>query len=229
MIASAASFTGSLSTADLHTGFLPLLPKIVTHARITFRRDRCRARKEEAIQECVSLAWKWYISLSERGKDVTQFPMVFVYLVVKAVRCGRRFCGQEKAHDVLSSQAQRRHGFTVESLPISTRTAFEDLYAAPHGQRHLDAFEERLQDNTQTPVPDQVQFRIDFPAWLQTLTARERRLIRAMAQNERTKDLSRRFEVSAARISQLRREFELGWTSYCDDGEEDMATACLPR
>jgi hypothetical protein len=103
----------------------------------------------------VSVAWKWYISLSERGKDVTQFRMVFIYLVVKAVKCGRRFCGQEKAHDVLSSQAQRRHGFTVESLPISTRTSFEDLYAAPHGQRHLDAFEERLQDNTQTPVPDQ--------------------------------------------------------------------------
>jgi hypothetical protein len=106
----------------------------------------------------VSVAWKWYISLSERGKDVTQFRMVFIYLVVKAVKCGRRFCGQEKAHDVLSSQAQRRHGFTVESLPISTRTSFEDLYAAPHGQRHLDAFEERLQDNTQTPVPDQVQW-----------------------------------------------------------------------
>jgi hypothetical protein len=81
-------------------------------------------------------------------------------------------------------------------LPASTRTSYEDLYGDVHGQRRLDAFEERLQDNTRSPVPDQVAFRIDFPAWLNTLTPRERRLIREMARDERTKDLSRMFELS---------------------------------
>ena len=61
---------------------------------------------------------------------------------------------------------------------------------------------------------DQAAFRIDFPAWLGTLTGRERRLIRAMARNERTKDLSRQFEVSPARISQLRRAFHLDWLHF---------------
>ncbi len=66
-----------------------------------------------------------------------------------------------------------------------------------------------------------MQFRIDWPAWLATLTARERRLIRAMAQNERTKDLSRQFDLSPARISQIRREFREDWTRFC--GERDEA------
>jgi hypothetical protein len=38
-----------------------------------------------------------------------------------------------------------------------------------------------------------------------------------MARGERTKDLSRRFEVSPARISQLRREFQRGWSKFCGD------------
>jgi hypothetical protein len=81
----------------------------------------------------------------------------------------------------------------------------------------MDAFEERLQENMVTPIPDQVQFRLDFPAWLDTLTPRERRLIKEMSQNERTKDLSRRFDLSPGRISQMRREFAWSWQRFCGD------------
>ena len=49
-----------------------------------------------------------------------------------------------------------------------------------------------------------------------------------MAHNERTKDLSRQFELSPGRISQLRREFRDGWLRY--HGEEILprrrAAAC---
>jgi hypothetical protein len=103
------------------------------------------------VAECVALAWRWYARLNERGKDVRPFVMVFVYLVARAVKSGRRVAGTEKAGDVLSEQAQRRHNFTVESLPVSSSAAHEDLYAGPHGQRRHDAWEERLQDNTVTP------------------------------------------------------------------------------
>jgi hypothetical protein len=91
------------------------------------------------------------------------------------------------------------------------------VYSSPHGQALFDAFEERLRDNTTTPVIDQVQFRIDWPEWLKTLTGRERRIIRAMALNERTLDLSREFELSPARISQLRREFRDDWQRFLGD------------
>src|SRR5262249_11503739 len=99
----------------------------------------------------------------------------------------------------------------------------ETLHGTVLGQRRQDAFEERLRDNTVTPVPDQVCFRIDFPAWLGTLTPRERRIIREMSNNERTLDLSKRFEVSPARISQRRREFHDDWKRFC--GERDEAAS----
>jgi hypothetical protein len=200
--------------AVLHARFLRLLPKIETHARIAFRGVRCPVKKEDRVAECVALGWKWFLRLSEQGKDVFDFPMAFAALVARAVRCGRKLCGQERAGDVLSFVAQQRHGFRVELLPTSTRNPHEQLYATPHSQALLDAFEERLRDNTQTPVADQVAFRIDFPAWLQTLTGRERRLVRAMACNERTKNLSKQFALSPGRISQLRREFRDSWRRF---------------
>ena len=212
----------------LRNQFLALLPRLELHARITFRGVRCPDRRADAVAETVALAWKWHVRLAERGKDVTRFPAAFAALAARAVRCGRRLCGQELAKEVLSPVAQRTHGFRVEHLPASTRSPHEQLHATPQGQALLDAFEERLRDNTLTPVPDQVAFRIDFPNWLRTLTGRERRLVRAMAHNERTKDLSRQFELSPGRISQLRREFRDGWLRY--HGEEILprrrAAAC---
>jgi hypothetical protein len=125
------------------------------------------------------------------------------------------------AKDPLNPATQGRHGFHVEPLPVAPRAGHERLYSAPRGQELHDAFEERLRDNTITPVLDQVQFRIDFPAWLTTLTGRERRLVRAMARGERTLDLSRQFDLSPSRISQLRREFQEGWLRFIAGPEED--------
>lgn len=216
MIASTHS-SGTPSVNDpLHARFLVLLPRIERHAQIYFRNEKCPIKKADFVAEMVALCSKWIVRLAEQGKDGFRFPMALARYAAWAVKSGRRLAGQEKAKDVLSPVAQQRHGFRVESLPISTRVAWDQLYGIVGGQRLTDECEERLRDNTQTPVPDQVAFRIDFPAWLSTLTGRERRLIRAMIRNERTKDLARRFELSPGRISQLRREFQQGWRRFCD-------------
>jgi hypothetical protein len=217
-----------LSSSVDHSAFLALLPRIELHARITFNRVKCPATREDRVAECIAVAWKWYARLNERGKDVNQFVMVFVSLVARAVKSGRRVAGMEKAKDVMSEQAQRRHGFTVERLPASSSATHEELYGDPNGQRRHDAWEERLRDNTVTPPDEQAAFRIDFMAWLRSLTPRERRLVRAMAMNERTQDLARQFDVSSARISQLRREFRDGWAAFC--GElTDNGSRCTAR
>jgi hypothetical protein len=200
---------------ELHARFLLILPRVELHGRIYFRHVRCPHKKADAIQEMRCLAWRWFLRLHERGRDPADFLTGFVTLLARAVNSGRRLAGMARAKDVLNAATQRRHGFHVERLPSSTQASHERLYAEVHGQELHDAFEERLRDNTITPVLDQVQFRIDFPAWLRTLTGRERRLIRAMARNERTLDLSRQFEVSPARVSQLRREFFEGWRRFC--------------
>jgi hypothetical protein len=207
----------STHLTHLHAAFLAILPRIELHGRVYFRHVRCPHRRADAIQEMRALAWKWFLRLHERGKDPGDFMKAFTTLLARAVNSGRRLAGMAKSKDVMNPLNQRRRGFRVEPLPSSIRTSHEHLYASPQGQALLDAFEERLRDNTVTPVCDQVQFRIDFPAWLRTLTARERRLICAMARNERTLDLSKRFELSPSRISQLRREFFLDWHRFLGD------------
>jgi hypothetical protein len=42
-------------------------------------------------------------------------------------------------------------------------------------------------------------------------------MIREMANNERTLDLSKEFEVSPSRISQMRREFLDGWKRFIEE------------
>jgi hypothetical protein len=192
-----------------------ILPYVERHAQVVFRHFKCPHRKEDAISECAALAWKWFLRLVRQGKDPAAFPTALATFAARAVRCGRRLARMERPKDVLSPRAQRLYGFTVESLPLSTRTSFENLYSVPHGQKRQDSFEERLRDNTVTPVPDQVCFRLDFPAWVRTRTQRDRRVIEDLIQGERTGDVADKYGLSPGRISQLRRDFMEDWARFC--------------
>ncbi|MGE3807456.1 MAG: hypothetical protein AB7K24_22560 [Gemmataceae bacterium] len=186
--------------ARLQERFLTILPTIETHARISFRHIPCADKRADRVAETVALAFKWFVRISERGKDATRFPTILAGYAVRAVRSGRRVCGQLAHKDVLSERAQQLHGFCVGSLP-----------QCPVLDPNLS---EALQDNRITPVPDQVAFRIDFPTWMKDLGRREQRLVSAMAQSHRTMDLARKFHLSPGRISQLRRELSCSWMSF---------------
>jgi hypothetical protein len=194
---------------ELQVRFLGILPRIEQHAKISFRHVACREKRADLVAETVGLAWRWFQRLAERGKDARQFPSTLASFAAKAVRSGRRVCGQLKPRDVLSERAQQRHGFVVGKIPdFSTESS--------------NPLAEALADNTRSPVPDQVVFRIDFPGWLTTRTHRDRRLIERMAMRERTKDLARQFGLSEARVSQLRLEFHDDWNRF---GDEAMVVA----
>jgi len=113
MVAPAGSTCPELLPADLQERFLAIRPRILVHARIYFRHVRCGGRKADAIAETVALAWKWFVRLARRGKDARRFPSVLASFAARAVRSGRRLCGQERVRDVLSPVAQQRHGFSV--------------------------------------------------------------------------------------------------------------------
>ncbi len=168
------------------------------HARIYFRHVRCYVKKSDLIAEVVALAWKWFLRLSERGKDACRFASVLATFAAKAVRCGRRITGQLKPKDVHSERAQQKRNFTITKLPD-----FSTLSTNP--------LAEALADNTRTPPPDAAAFRCDWPAWLKTRCKRDRHLIRDMMTGERTQVLAKRFQISPARVSQLRREFHDDW------------------
>lgn len=198
------SVSTRLSRADLerlHKRFLALLPRIQLHAQIYFRSVKCPHKKEDCLAETVGLAYQWFLRLAQRGKDAAQFPSALAALAARAVRSGRRLCGQERARDALSWQAQQRHDFTVGKLPD-----FSTLHGTP--------LAEALRDSTRTPPPDAAAFRCDFPAWLATLSERDRRLVQDMAQGERTRHLARTYRLSPARISQKRRAYSTDWKQF---------------
>jgi hypothetical protein len=187
--------------------FLLILPRIELHARIFFRHIKCKVEQQEAIAEVVALSWKWVVRLTQRGKDVQSFVSAIASFAAKAVKSGRRLCGQEKAKDVLSPRAQQRRGFSVGKLPD-----FSSLSSNP--------LMEALIDNTQTPPDEQAAFRIDFPVWLATFSERQRRIIEDLMAGERTLDVSQKYGISSARISQLRREFQQDWQIFCGDAPD---------
>ena len=139
-----------------------------------------------------------------RGRDPAHFPVTFAQLVARSVNSGRRLCGQERARDALSPVCQRRRDFVVAPLPDGTAMVG-------------NVFDDALIDNTRTPVPDQVQFRLDFPRWRRTLGRGRRALMDAMAAGHRTTDLAGMFGLSQGRVSQVRRELCESWRAFCGD------------
>ena len=185
----------------LHARFLMFLPHIEAHAKIYFRDIRCTDKRADLIAETVAVAWKWFIKLEMRGKDVTQFVSALATFAARAVRSGRRLAGVEKAKDAMNPRTQRHRGFFVERLPdVNTRSA--------------NPLTEALTDNTVTPPPDAAAFRIDFPRWLNSLPTRDRRLAEHLMIGERTLGTAHRFRMSPARVSQLRRELCEDWARF---------------
>jgi hypothetical protein len=172
------------------------------HAGICFRHLKCPHQKEDAIAEASALAWRWYLRLAERGKDAAKFPSVLAVFAARRVRGGRRLCSKEKSKDVLTRSAQVRHGFTVVSLPAGSRLGDS-------------VFDQALQDNMQTPIPDQVCFRCDFPSWQGTRSDRDRRLIDDLMIGSRTGEVASKHGLSPARVAQLRRELHDDWERFC--------------
>src|SRR5262245_59440450 len=154
----------------------------------------------------------------QNAKDLPRFVGALARYAARAVRCGKRLTGQEKAKDVLSSLAQRRHGFTVASLPASTCQSFEKVYSTVRGQEDMDGWEERLHDNTVTPVPDQVSFRLAYPQFVRSLGRRDRRMAHFLSLGNSAKEAARKFKVSPGRVTQLRQGWCRAW--YALHGEE---------
>jgi hypothetical protein len=193
-----------VSLSELHDRFARILPALESYIPFACRGVRCPAQRDDRAAEMRAIAWTWLCRLAEQGRDASAFAPSLAFMVARHVRCGRRLAGAERSRDVLSRLAQHKHGFAVGRLPD-----FSTLMGNP--------FDEAVQDNTRSPVPDQVQFRCDFPAWLRQWDHRNREIVRCMALGERTQDLARSFHLSPARVSQLRRQYHDSWELFCSE------------
>lgn len=187
----------------LHARFEEALPRIERHARVVFRSVSCQDTREDKVQEVRGLCWKWVRQLHKRGRTWWTFVSQLATFACKAVKSGRKVVGSIRIKDVLNEVNQARRGYAICKLPDMSTESSNPLSDA-------------LIDNTRSEVPDQVQFRLDWPAWLSTRTDRDRALLTDMALGHRTKDLARQYRMSEGRVSQLRREYHDDWQRFTD-------------
>ncbi len=208
MIAPAESVRRRKRTPRWQETFLEMLPVIENHAKRAFRHWKPEAR-EDAIQEVIANAAVALARLVQLDKADLAYPTVLARYAIAQFHDGRRVGNRLRIADVLSAYAQRRKGFHVESL---------DRFDKESGQ-----WLEAVVEDTHTPVSEQVAFRIDFPRWLMTQTKRDRRIAETLALGHTTGEVSRRFKVSAGRVSQLRRELCQSWQEF--HGKPALAAA----
>ena len=190
------------STPKWHTAFLAMLPAIIRYAKVSFREFDPETR-EDLVQEAVANCVVAYARLVERGKQSLGYPTVLAMYAVRQIKDGRRVGKKANVKDVYDIHAKVKGGYQLQYI------------GTPHEQ--CGGWREQLTDNRRTPVPDQAAFRIDFPQWLASLSARDRRIVDELAAGERTGVVAQRFGVSAGRVSQLRKELKESWEEFVGD------------
>ena len=186
-------------TAQRNEKFLSMLPLIRSQARLAFRRLRPE-HKSKLVQEVVANAYCASAALVSRGKANIAYATPLANYAIRQVIAGRQVGTKLNSNDVTSVVAQRRRGFTLQNIPSNGSES--------------SIWSEILVDDSVTPVPDQVTFRLDFPAWLRIQNRRKRELAKFLAVGNSATEASRRFGVSGARVSQLRRELQASWEEF---------------
>ncbi|MEK6236787.1 MAG: hypothetical protein N2C14_18935 [Planctomycetales bacterium] len=182
-----------------HSQFTDMLPSIVKVARFAFREfdeEAC----EEAVQEVVCNCLVGFVRLVERGREDRAFPSALARYAIRQYCAGRRVGTPLNVKDVSSRHCQLMKGFSMEGM-----------YERDKKTSRWVPF---VVGDHRTPVADQAAFRLDFPAWLATLSVRNRDVAEEMAVGETTTNLARRFRISPARVSQLRKEFKESWDQF---------------
>ncbi|MBP88081.1 MAG: hypothetical protein CMJ64_15385 [Planctomycetaceae bacterium] len=188
-----------LKTATWQEGFLEMMPMIEQQARVAFRDLDAEAR-EDAIAEVTANAMVAYERLHERGELQRAFASALAKYAIRQFFDGRRTGTPQCSRDVYSARAKKTVGYEVLSL------------GAPGEQ--VGEWMECLINNRQTPVPDQVAFRMDFPRWLDNQTPRDKRVAQRLSLGYSTGEVAKEFSISPARVSQLRRELADSWHEF---------------
>jgi hypothetical protein len=169
-----------------------IYPVVVRWARKSF------GRNDDAVSECVAIAWKWVRGLVERGRNPFSFRCKLAQLVVRAVRSGRRLVGKLKAKDAMNPQAWQRHGFTVSKLPDFSTESANPLAMA-------------LADHGTADPADHAAFRIDWPLFLAAQPERYQKLAALFALGESNQTVARTLGLSQGRTTQMRKALRDRW------------------
>ena len=188
--------------------FLELLPTIQKQAEYAFRRIPAELR-EELVQETIASTYAMFLRLCRKGKTDRVYATPLTKFAVRHVRTGRRSGSRCNSLDI-TSPACGQKTVVIERL---------DRFDHHRGQ-WLDVL---IEDRTAGPA-EMAAARIDWAAWLSSLSRRHRLIACSLAVGETTGATARRYRISPARISQLRTWFRENWNQFHGERPEKRST-----
>jgi hypothetical protein len=157
--------------------FEELLPLIEKHARVAFRHSPS-CEREELIPEVVANCYVAYVRLIERGLGNAIFATPLALYAIKQFHAGRRVGTKLNVRDVSSSYCQRQKRVRLQRLDRRDSTG---------------GWKEVLVEDRHAGPAEVAASRIDFAAWLRTLTSKQRRIAKDLATGETTQVTARKF------------------------------------
>jgi hypothetical protein len=171
-----------IAATDARTVFESRLPEIECLAGSHFRHLDPDAR-EEAVQNSVVLAYRYWLRLAEVGKTGEDCFKSAIWWATKHTKQGRKGggCGRGKAKCVLDYARRRKGGVAIQ-----------------------DGVEVNFLIGATASIPDTVASRLDVPVFIGTLNERDREIAMTLADGHGTTETARKFGVSPGAISQAR-------------------------
>jgi len=190
-----------------HAKLLEMLPAIRRRASLAFW-GFPRQTREDLIEEVVANAVVAVKSLYDKGKLDLAYPSVLASFAIRQVRDGRRVGVKLNVKDISSEYCQRAKGISLKRL---------DRFNCEDGE-----WVEVLVEDRQSGPAEVAAARIDIDEWFQRLSYRDQQIATALATGSSTGEVARKFQVSAGRISQKRREYSESWREF--QGQETSET-----
>ena len=191
--------------------FLEMLPSIRGVANYAFRHVR-RAVREDLTAESVAAAFCMFHRLVVRGHAELAYPSALAWFAVRQIREGRRVGAKLNAKDLTSPYGQRRRNVSVQSL----------FDAPAHGR-----WEELVVEDRSVGPADVASFKIDFADWLKRLKRSKRQVALRLASGDTPSDAAVRFQLTRARISQLRKELRQNWNAFQGEPEQQAELSAV--
>jgi hypothetical protein len=186
-------------TAQQNEQFLEMVPLIRSRARLAFRRLRPEA-KQELVQEVIANAYCRFSRLVRAGKAALAFASPLANYAIRQVLDGRQVGTSANTRCVMSHYQRAVAGVIIERL-----NAFD------HEQGEWrDAL---VEDHHASPA-DIAAARIDVAESFRAMPPKNRRIAKTLAMGESASGAAKRFKLSQARISQLRRELRASWQEF---------------
>ena len=180
--------------------FVAMIPGIQKQLRFAFRHSPAAVRQER-IDDALAQAFILFSHLVRLQRVRLAHPTALARYAACRVRSRRPIGSRNSSRDVMSCAAQRRFGFRL----ISTDSDC--------GAGQLRSTELLGESRHATPA-ELATIRIDFAAWLDRLSDRQREIALCLAVGEPTGAVARRFCVSNGRISQMRFELATRWRQF---------------